>query len=277
MSDLLRSHGVRAAYLYGSVLQSTASRLSDLDIAVLLPPDPQGWTGRYGELHGDLCQLFEADNIDLVTLDQAPLSLQARVVLAGVRFLGEKDAAGWEERVLARYADLAPWRQGNWNVTRQLARRGAIGEVNLINRERVERWVFLIRDAVGELQALSLGDAGLQTAQVDKHTRALCEHYLRIAIEATLDLGRHVIVQTGLGLPQEYRDVGKILREREIVPADLGTQLEAMAGMRNVLVHLYWDIDHALLYKAIVEQLHVFGQCIEHIFEYLDKLGDKDS
>lgn len=80
----------------------------------------------------------------------------------------------------------------------------------------------------------------MQGYLADKRTKALSEHYLRIALEATLDLGRHVIVKTGLGVPQEYRDVGNILREKGIFSPQLGQELEAMTGMRNVLVHLYW-------------------------------------
>jgi uncharacterized protein YutE (UPF0331/DUF86 family) len=195
-------------------------------------------------------------------------------VLQGLRILDK--GATWEERVLARHADLATWRKENWDMTRQLARRGAMLEVNMIDRGQIERFVFLIRDAVHELEALSLKEIGLEMYQANKRTRALSEHYLRLAIEATLDLGRHVVVKTGLGVPQEYREVGKILGEKGIVPIDLGKKLEAMAGMRNVLVHLYWDIDYVLLYKTIVEEVDTFERCIERIFRYLDRLEVED-
>lgn len=272
LCDLLHAHGVQAAYIFGSAMEDDRSSMSDLDLAVLPPPDQADSIAYYNHLHGHLCQLFRADNIDLVLLDQAPLSLQVRVVLDGLRILGGNGAAEWEERVLARRADLATWRRENWEVTRALARRGATREVNMINRERVERFVFLIRDAVRELQSLNLGELGLEKYQADKHTRALSEHYLRIAIEATLDLGRHVIVKTGLDVPQEYREVGKILRERGVLPPKLGQELEAMAGMGNVLVHLYWDIDHTLLYETVVQKLATFEQCLDHIFRYLERL-----
>jgi uncharacterized protein YutE (UPF0331/DUF86 family)/predicted nucleotidyltransferase len=274
LRTLLRRHNVQGAYLFGSALQDLrrGGRLSDLDIAVLPPPDLRDWLGYYGDLYRDLCRLFQADNIDLVLLDQAPLSLQIRVVLEGLRLLTGKGTADWEERVLARHADLADWRRENWEVTRNLARRGASREVNMIDRERVERFVFLIREAVRELKGLRLKEMGWEAYRSAKQTRALSEHYLRIALEATLDLGRHLIVKTGLGVPQEYREVGKILREQGVLPAELGERLEAMAGMRNVLVHLYWDIDSELLYKTIVEELETFEQYLEHIFRYLDEL-----
>lgn len=43
-----------------------------------------------------------------------------------------------------------------------------------------------------------------------------------------------------------------------------------MAGMRNVLVHLYWDIDYTLLYQAITTRLDVFEETLKHLFQYLE-------
>lgn len=272
LCDLLRKHNVRAAYLFGSALQYQGTPLSDLDIAVLPPAELQDWLGYYSDLYQDLCHLFQADNIDVVLLNQSPLSLQIHVVLEGLPILDGDGAADLEERVLARYIDLAGWRQENWEMTRQLVRLGATRKVNMIDRSQVERFVFLIRDAVRELQALDLEEMGLEKYQADKRTKALSEHYLRLAIEALLDLGRHVIVRTGLGVPQEYREVAKILYEKGILSIELSKRLEAMAGLRNVLVHLYWDIDYPRLYKTLVEELDTFERCLEHIFHYLDGL-----
>jgi len=272
---LLQKYDVRAAYVFGSALQSQGSRLSDLDLAVVPPPDLRDYLGYYNDVYGDLCQLFQADNIDLVLLNQAPLALQACVVVEGLCILnGER--AELEESVLARHLDLAGWRQENWDVTRDLIRRGAIGEMNMIEKSRVERFIFLVRDAVRELRTLNLENMGLESYQADKHTRALSEHYMRIALEAILDLGRHVIVKTALGVPQEYREVGRILREKGVVPTELGKKLETLAGLRNVLVHLYWDVDYALLYRVIVGECEVFERCIEHILSYVDNL-ERDS
>lgn len=271
LRGLLQQHNAQAAYLFGSVLDNGRSRLSDLDIAVLPPPGLADWFTYYNELHADLCHFFRADNVDLVLLDQAPLPLQARVVLEGQLILQSGTyAKEFEERVLARYVDTAGWRQENWQHTRQLAHRGVTSEVNMIDQSRVERFVHLIRDAVRELKELNLAEVGLETYQADKQMRALSEHYLRLAIEATLDLSRHIIVKTGLGVPQEYREVGKILREKGVVPPELGRELELMAGMRNVLVHLYWDIDYALLYQATTTRLNVFEETLKHLFRYLD-------
>lgn len=83
LRSLLRQHNAQAAYLFGSILDNGRSRLSDLDIAILPPPDLANWFTYYNDLQADLNRFFQADNIDLVLLDQAPLSLQARVIQTG--------------------------------------------------------------------------------------------------------------------------------------------------------------------------------------------------
>ena len=273
LAALLQQHGVRVAYLFGSVFQDSANSLSDLDIAILPPQDLRAWLGYYNNLHSDLCELFAADNIDLVRLDRAPVSLQASAILHGMPIFNNREAKEFAETVLARYADMTSWRRENWEATRQLVRQGITGEINMVNPNRVERFVFLIRDAVRELQGLNLEAIALEDYLGDKRTKALSEHYLRIALEATLDLGRHVIISTGLGAPQEYRDVGRILGERGIVPPQLGRELAAMAGMRNVLVHLYWDVDYALLYEIVRERLGTFERFLQHIFLYIERVN----
>lgn len=262
---ILQRHHVQAAYLIGSTLTSTADALSDVDLAVL-PPSGVDWLDWYNRVSADVTRLLDADNLDLILLDQAPLSLQARCVMTGERLIDSKTQSDWEERVLARYTDLAHWRRENWQITRRVARQGITSELNMVDQERVQRFVFLIRDAVRELKTLASAEVELS----EKYNQALVEYYLRIACEAALDLGRHVIVKMGLGAPQEYRDVGRILGEHGIVPTALGKKIEDMAGLRNVLVHLYWDVDTTRLDKILAEDLDTFDQFIQHIFNYLD-------
>ena len=271
LRDLLSAHFVRQGYLFGSVLGSQTEPMNDLDIAVLPPVGLDDWFEYYNALHGDLCRLFQADNIDLVLLDQAPLRIQAQVVESGRRLLAANEAAlDWEENVWSRYADVVHWHAENWSIARELAIRGMGKELNMIERPRVERFVGLIHDAVRELRSLKLEAIDPDSFEADRQVRALSEHFMRIAIEGALDLGRHVIVRTGLGTPQEYRDIGRILGEKGVLPPDLSEKVQEMGGMRNVLVHLYWDIDYHRLRKTIVEDLDVFEKYVRHVFEFID-------
>ena len=68
-------------------------------------------------------------------------------------------------------------------------------------------------------------------------------HYLLLAIETALDLGSHVISSEGYEPPSSYADIFRVLRDEGIVGPELGDRLMGMARFRNVLVHLYAEVD----------------------------------
>ena len=91
-----------------------------------------------------------------------------------------------------------------------------------------------------------LSDAGL-TAQV--------ERWMHLAVEAAIDLAQHLISSRGWRTPTTNREAFRILREEKVLSPRLAEQMEDWAGLRNVLVHLYLEIDHQLLWTALTEEL----------------------
>jgi uncharacterized protein YutE (UPF0331/DUF86 family) len=66
---------------------------------------------------------------------------------------------------------------------------------------------------------------------------------VQAAAQASIDLANHVIASEGWRVPDDYGDAFAVLAEREVIPQDLADRLSALAGLRNLLVHLYDDID----------------------------------
>ena len=60
-------------------------------------------------------------------------------------------------------------------------------------------------------------------------------HYPLLTIETLLDLGSHVISSEGYEPPTSYADIFRVLGEEGVI--------SAMARFRNVLVHLYAEVD----------------------------------
>jgi uncharacterized protein YutE (UPF0331/DUF86 family) len=63
------------------------------------------------------------------------------------------------------------------------------------------------------------------------------------AAQATIDLANHVIAANGWRVPANYGDAFKVLAEHEVIDDALAERLRALAGLRNLLVHHYDDID----------------------------------
>ena len=69
------------------------------------------------------------------------------------------------------------------------------------------------------------------------------QHYLLLVIETVLDLGSHVISSEGFEPPRSYADIFRVLADEELLETELADRLMAMARFRNVLVHLYAEVD----------------------------------
>lgn len=100
---------VAALFLFGSYGTSYQTPLSDVDLAVL-PSSTGGSLGfvREAEILAELCAIAGTDDINLVDLASAPVTLQAEILDAG-RPLVIKDQellAELVERVTKRYCDF---------------------------------------------------------------------------------------------------------------------------------------------------------------------------
>jgi uncharacterized protein YutE (UPF0331/DUF86 family) len=74
-------------------------------------------------------------------------------------------------------------------------------------------------------------------------------------VEAVLDLANHWIADRALPTPDANRDTFTVLENAGELQPDLAERLRGWAGFRNVLVHEYLQIDHAIAYRAIREEL----------------------
>ena len=86
-------------------------------------------------------------------------------------------------------------------------------------------------------------------------THHLAERYLQLAIEAALDIAHHIIADRGYPAPSSYRDAFAILCKQGVIPGALAGRLQSWAGLRDVLVHGYLELDHGLAWDAIQNDL----------------------
>jgi len=101
-----------------------------------------------------------------------------------------------------------------------------------------------------------LADAGVQ-AQVERH--------LQLAIQAAIDIAVHVLAEDSPSTPETYGAAFTALAEMEVIPTDLAAALGRAAGLRNILVHAYLDVDPERLWDQLadVDDLRAFAGDIE--------------
>lgn len=89
----------------------------------------------------------------------------------------------------------------------------------------------------------------------DQDTLDITCYRLLVAIEASLQICFHVSAQRLQRVPEAYADCFALLGEAGIISQDLSQNLQQMARFRNMLVHVYWDIDYELVYNILQNDL----------------------
>lgn len=123
----------------------------------------------------------------------------------------------------------------------------------MVDQEIFSRRLAALRDYLNKLAAFRPLSEAEFIATPAYHD--LAERYLHLAMEAVLDLANHAVASEGLRTPETNADVFTVLEEAGALPAPLAEQLRGWAGFRNVLVHQYLSIDHAVSYRAIQHEL----------------------
>lgn len=73
-----------------------------------------------------------------------------------------------------------------------------------------------------------------------------------------------------MAVPEDFWDAFTVLEERQALEAGLAERLRRLAGQRNRLVHLYGDIDDALIHRNLqtgLEDLDAFGRAIARLVD----------
>ncbi len=93
-----------------------------------------------------------------------------------------------------------------------------------------------------------------------------------MAIEALLDVGSFIISREGWSSPSSYQEVGRKLAEHGLIGIEEGKRLSSMAGLRNVLVHLYAEIDYELLY-SLLSRAEEMEDLMRKLLDYMEARG----
>ncbi len=74
---------------------------------------------------------------------------------------------------------------------------------------------------------------------------------LIVAIESALQICFHISSKLLKKVPDCYSDCFGLLEEGDILPKELSTKLRQMARFRNLLIHMYWQVDYERVYEFI--------------------------
>ena len=138
----------------------------------------------------------------------------------------------------------------------------------MLQDDKIIRKLNFMQKCVNYLKSV---DAGSNELDTNYELRSAVERNFQLAIESAIDIGEIIISKEELERPEDYRSVFLTLGRKGIIPADFAHDFSLAAGFRNVLVHIYEDIDTGILYTFLTDRLEDFDEFASHIAHYLSK------
>ena len=119
----------------------------------------------------------------------------------------------------------------------------------MVDPERVRR---RLREIDRRLEVLrQIKAEGPEQLRDDFRVRAETEHHLQVAIQAAIDVANHIVSEDSAWTPEDYGSTFTLLAQMGVIDRQLAERLKRAAGLRNVIVHGYVDVDVDLLWEGL--------------------------
>lgn len=101
------------------------------------------------------------------------------------------------------------------------------------------------------------------------------KYLLLTAIEDALAAANHVIASQGLRTPADYADAFRSLGEAGVLDGALTERLQGMARFRNLLVHVYADVDDRRVHDFLRDDLRDLEDFVTSLVRLFPEVGGK--
>jgi len=111
---------------------------------------------------------------------------------------------------------------------------------------------------------------GRDAFETDPYVLAIAERHTQLAAQAALDIADHIILAAGWKMAETYKDTFRVLGRHKVLDFDLSRRLEGLAGLRNILVHLYLEIDPDKFFDDLSSGLDDLEKFCNAVVRFLD-------
>lgn len=135
----------------------------------------------------------------------------------------------------------------------------------MVDADSVYSKLARLDELLGVLEAAR--ERGRSAVISDTNLQLQVERALQVSIQICIDIGAHLVSELGLGPAEDYQGVFAALGSAGRIDTDLADRLGDAAGLRNLLVHDYGEIDHARLWDSLgeLDDLRAFAAVAERL------------
>ena len=91
-------------------------------------------------------------------------------------------------------------------------------------------------------------------------------------VEAAVVMGLHILREHFRESIEGYAQVFKKLMECNVVSRDVGEVMIRFVRLRNLIVHRYWEVDNARMYREVrEEELRIARRFVEEVKSFVSR------
>lgn len=135
----------------------------------------------------------------------------------------------------------------------------------MVDADRLAARLARLGQLLEDLEAIR--DQGLDSYLSDEMVRAGAERWLQLAIQICIDVGAQLAVELPVRAPSDYAEVFMNLAKGGFMPPELAERLGGAARQRNLLVHLYLEIDDREIFASLerLDDLREFARLAQEL------------
>ncbi len=139
----------------------------------------------------------------------------------------------------------------------------------MVDAEIVDRRLREIGRRLGALR--DVRSQGERPFLADPALQAPAERHLQLALQCAIDIALHILAADTDRTPEDYGTAFRELAAVGVLEEELADRLRLAAGLRNVLVHAYLDVDPARIWRHLdrLGDLEDFAHAVD---SYLDQV-----
>ena len=137
----------------------------------------------------------------------------------------------------------------------------------MVDAERAEARIERLEELIERLEAVRARGEAAYLA--DPELRAMTERWLQLAVQVCIDLGAQIASERSAPPPSDYADVFTVLGAAGVLPDELAQRLGQAARQRNLLVHIYMEIDDRAVFAALdrLDDLRQFVTTVQPLID----------
>ena len=98
-----------------------------------------------------------------------------------------------------------------------------------------------------------------------------CRYTIQECVQICIDIAFHLCIVNKFGEPTNYKDSFKILNQNHILSNQLSRKMQNWVGLRNLISHIYEEVDDSRIFSFIEKDLHDFDEFIS-VLNQLQKI-----